>query len=145
VYDSAIELTGIPAGGTFTGTGVSGTDFNPANGEIGANQLSYFYTDTNNCSNSSSFTITLDSCLALPELSADFELYPNPANAAIEIVTSQASETIVCVMDLTGKTVLSATMTGTITLDVSGLKNGTYSVQIQHAAARLTKKMVILH
>jgi hypothetical protein len=41
---------GSPAGGTYTGPGVTGTVFNPASVGIGATTLLYSYTDGNGCS-----------------------------------------------------------------------------------------------
>ena len=44
-------LTGIPAGGTFSGTGISGTNFNAATAGVGGPySITYSYTDTNGCS-----------------------------------------------------------------------------------------------
>jgi hypothetical protein len=53
---------GSPAGGTYTGTGVSSNTFNPAalGVLVGANTITYTYTDGNGCSNSCTFTIVVD-------------------------------------------------------------------------------------
>lgn len=42
-------LTGSPAGGTFGGPGVTGSDFNPSLSAVGNNNVTYSYTDANNC------------------------------------------------------------------------------------------------
>jgi len=60
----SVPLTGTPAGGTFTGTGVSGNTFNPASG---TQTITYTYTDGNSCSNSATSTITVN---PLPVVSA---------------------------------------------------------------------------
>lgn len=45
---------GYPAGGTYSGTGVSGTNFNASVAGVGTHTITYLYTDLNGCSNSSS-------------------------------------------------------------------------------------------
>ncbi len=50
---SAMALTGNPAGGTFTGSGVSSNNFSPIIAGLGTKHISYNYTDNNTCSNSS--------------------------------------------------------------------------------------------
>jgi hypothetical protein len=47
---------GSPVGGTYTGTGISGTDFDPS---AGNQNLIYSYTDANGCSGSTSVSITV--------------------------------------------------------------------------------------
>jgi hypothetical protein len=59
-----ITLAGTPAGGTFTGNGVTGNSFDPT---IGTQTITYNYTDANGCSNSNTATITVNS---LPTVSA---------------------------------------------------------------------------
>lgn len=60
-----VQLNGSPAGGIFSGTGVSGNQFNPAVGP-GTYTLTYNYTDGNGCSNSSSTTFTVNNCSCNP-------------------------------------------------------------------------------
>jgi gliding motility-associated-like protein len=55
-----ITLTGSPAGGTFSGPGVTGTTFNPATSGPGTHTITYSYTDQNGCSNSAISTITVN-------------------------------------------------------------------------------------
>ncbi len=45
------NLIGVPAGGTFTGTGINGTVFNPSLAGGGTFPVNYSYTDGNGCSN----------------------------------------------------------------------------------------------
>ena len=52
-----------PAGGTFSGTGVSGNSFDPAVAGAGAHTITYCYTDGNGCDDCCNFTITVN---ALP-------------------------------------------------------------------------------
>ena len=59
-----IVLVGSPVGGTFSGTGVTGSNFDPS---VGTQSITYSYTDGNACSNTANTTITVNS---LPVVSA---------------------------------------------------------------------------
>ena len=54
---------GNPAGGTYSGTGVSGGNFNPATAGVGTHIITYSYTDGNSCFNSTTQSINVN---ALP-------------------------------------------------------------------------------
>ena len=55
--DPLIPLVGSPPGGTWSGTGVTGDDFDPS---VGTQLLSYSFTDGNGCSNTCTVTIAVD-------------------------------------------------------------------------------------
>jgi len=55
-----ITLSGAtPTGGTYSGTGVSGGEFDPATAGIGTHTITYEYTDTYSCVSSCTFNITV--------------------------------------------------------------------------------------
>jgi len=58
-----------PAGGTFSGTGVTGTNFNPATAGVGTHTISYVYADPNTCEDSVAQSITVS---PLPVLSTTY-------------------------------------------------------------------------
>lgn len=51
---------GTPAGGTYSGTGVSGSSFNPSIAGVGTTTISYAYTNANGCTNSAQSQITVN-------------------------------------------------------------------------------------
>jgi hypothetical protein len=59
-----ITLSGTPSGGSWSGTGVSGTNFDPG---VGTQTLTYTFTDGNGCTNSATTTVTVN---PLPVVSA---------------------------------------------------------------------------
>ena len=61
IYASSAPLTGIPSGGTFSGTGIIGTSFNPTSAGVGGPYLiTYNYTSpTTGCSNIDSQYVTV--------------------------------------------------------------------------------------
>ncbi|MCC6463558.1 MAG: Ig-like domain-containing protein, partial [Saprospiraceae bacterium] len=52
-----VALEGTPAGGLFSGTGVTGNLFDPS---VGTQIITYAYTDVNGCKNSATTTITVN-------------------------------------------------------------------------------------
>ncbi len=59
-------LTGVsPAGGTFSGNGVSGGVFDPSTAGLDDHTITYTYTDVNGCDDFCQFTITVDQCCTL--------------------------------------------------------------------------------
>ncbi|MBL4656818.1 MAG: SprB repeat-containing protein, partial [Flavobacteriales bacterium] len=52
VDGASAALTGSPAGGIFSGLGISGNNFFPAFADTGSHSITYAYTDGNSCSNS---------------------------------------------------------------------------------------------
>ena len=61
--DAAVTLTGSPAGGTFSGTGIVGNTFDPAIAGAGTYSITYTYTNGNGCTNSSSQQVTVNVCI----------------------------------------------------------------------------------
>jgi len=50
IHASVVSLTGSPTGGTFSGSGISGSTFNPGSAGLGRKTISYNYTNTSGCS-----------------------------------------------------------------------------------------------
>jgi len=53
------HLTGLPSGGTFSGAGMSGNIFDPASAGVGAHSITYTYTDSHGCTNSTTLSTTV--------------------------------------------------------------------------------------
>lgn len=88
--DTAVVLTGTPTGGVFSGTGVSGNTFNPADAGVGGPYfVTYQYTDSNGCSGQFETGVSVlhdeqVSVNALLNIKA-ISLHPNPSNGAFEL------------------------------------------------------------
>lgn len=74
--DKRIELIGIPAGGTFSGAGVTGNFFEPSAAPVGTNAVSYTYTNSLGCTET---VVQNTQILSLPSLNAgdDIEGFVN--------------------------------------------------------------------
>ena len=73
-------MTGMPAGGTFSGTGgVVGDQFFPATG-VNTYTVTYSYTDSLGCSNSASQSVSVVQCTGISEVdkTTQIKIYPNP-------------------------------------------------------------------
>ncbi len=67
VNGAAVTLTGSPAGGTFSGTGISGNTFNPATAGVGGPYtITYSYTNTNGCTNTASQQTSVTAACTTP-------------------------------------------------------------------------------
>ena len=103
-HDGSILLNGFPQGGVFTGPGVNGNQFSPANAGLGTSVINYTYSDGVGCSGSTNQNIlvydtiggacgTFDtlyltigvSGIGLPSSTNLISIYPNPANTDLVI------------------------------------------------------------
>ena len=80
--DPASSLVGTPAGGTFSGPGVSGNSFDPAVAGPGTHTIMYSYQDVSGCEANSSISTTVNSLTAIDgnKFSVEPVVYPNPHN-----------------------------------------------------------------
>ncbi|MCH2045467.1 MAG: T9SS type A sorting domain-containing protein, partial [Saprospiraceae bacterium] len=58
--DPPVIPTGIPAGGTFSGNGISNNFFSPSAAGAGSHTITYTFTDMNNCTDTAQFTTNVD-------------------------------------------------------------------------------------
>lgn len=81
-YNAAVTLTGIPAGGTFSGAGVSGTSFSPSIAGVGTHRIYYSYTDPlTGCFNRDSQSVLINDRPAVDftGLNPNYCIYNSPA------------------------------------------------------------------
>lgn len=99
-------------------------------------------TDGNGCSNSATFTVTVQSCAGLEEETfGDFELYPNPVNQELTLNFGELKGIqSVSILDLSGR-VISNTGVAT-TIDVNSLESGKYFLMIGHEGGASVKAFV---
>lgn len=97
---------GTPAGGVYSGTGVSGGTLNPVTAGVGNHVITYSFTDANGCDGQATFTISVSDCLGLTENGQSFglEVYPNPTSGQFTAsVSSGIDFSIISVIDIQGK------------------------------------------
>ena len=84
INDAPLELTGaMPAGGAYTGNGVSEGVFDPAMAGDGIHQITYTYSDENACTNQCVFEITVHP-LPVVTCPADIEVCMDEAPVTLD-------------------------------------------------------------
>ena len=140
-HGSAVLNQGLPAGGTYSGNGISGSVFNPSTAGVGVHPVTYTYTDQNNCQNTASSTITVDQCLGVEELTANqWTVYPNPTTGLTQIEFSGSFNYFVT--DGQGRTVLNGMAADMTKLDLSAFSDGVYQLTIQAESTSHTVRIV---
>jgi uncharacterized delta-60 repeat protein len=132
----AFTLTGSsPSGGTFSGTGVSGSTFDPDAAGAGTHVITYTYTDGNSCTNSATDNMVVDLCLGISsgsDLTNHFSVYPNPTNSLVTIETKNGQEKNVVIYNSMGQIVFTQLMmTDKLMIDMSAFNSGIYLIQLQ--------------
>ena len=82
-----VSLTGNPAGGIFSGAGMSGVNFNPSAVSVGHHSIAYTYTNGLGCTDSAIVVTNVIVCDNIREFASigTFNVYPNPFNFAFNI------------------------------------------------------------
>lgn len=140
------SLMGSPVGGTFTGAGVTGTNFNPSAAGIGVHTITYTYTDSAGCSASDSTWVIVASCTGINEVNSLDKLvnfYPNPFNESLSINIGVNGPVTITIFNTMGQNVGSWKMEqGMHTIDTQSLPAGVYSIQVKTKDGLLNKKLV---
>jgi hypothetical protein len=147
VDEPAIELEGIPIGGTFSGAGMSDTTFVPSQATAGWNLISYQYSDSNGCSNSFFDSVFVEICLSADKFSSgiNFNFSPNPATTFFTINSSQFPIKSISIFNLVGEKVNSSQYTinkNKIHFDVSNLLPGIYFVKTETENGTAVQKLI---
>ena len=83
--DLGILNNGTPIGGTYSGNGVVGNQFDPNLAGIGNSTITYTVTQ-NNCSNSNSTIQVVNACANLiANEESSLQIYPNPTDGMLTI------------------------------------------------------------
>ena len=148
VYHSPTQLTGTPSGGTFSGNGVNGNEFNPAQAGEGDHVITYTYTHVNGCENSDVATITVDGCVGLSEnILNSISISPNPASNYVNINLNEGNKIeSIYIISFEGKVVQSMTQienTKNVSIDLSSIAMGTYLIKVVTELGEITKKIIV--
>ncbi len=145
--DNAITLTGNPAGGIFSGNGISGNSFDPASAGIGSHQITYSFTDINGCSGESTESVYVKTCgqnsvhdLVLNSIS----IFPIPANELCVVSCELCDEeSLLTVYDAIGRKIYSAVFSGgNCTLPTVNWQQGVYFVEVRNGNEKRIVKVV---
>ncbi|AEA43384.1 T9SS-dependent choice-of-anchor J family protein [Fluviicola taffensis] len=136
--------SGLPAGGTYSGTGVTAGNFNPATAGAGTKTITYTVT-ANGCTDAASQTIVVEDCAGIEDVTNfGLEIYPNPATSAVTIKTGK--DVTFSMISEDGKIVYpvaSLTMNTETQLQVSHLAKGVYFLNFTSAQGNLVQKVIV--
>lgn len=132
---STIQLTGSPAGGAYSGLGVSGSKFTP--GAAGTFSLVYSYTySATGCTNVASTSIVVKNCTGIetPNNNQNATLFPNPSvNGKMTLKNLEGKNTI-RIYNLLGTLVEEQTCEkAELEMDLSTQPSGTYILKISQS------------
>jgi hypothetical protein len=141
-YDPAFTLTGAsPAGGTYSGTGVTGSTFDPGVAGIGIHPITYEFTDGNGCTNSTTENIEVDGCLSIDEyINEQINVYPNPTSAIVNIELD--GEFSISMTDVKGRIIYKGNGTDEMSINTGSFESGVYLLQIQNDQFQTTVRVV---
>lgn len=151
--DAEVTLSGSPAGGTFTGNGVVGNLFSPANAGVGGPYtITYSYTDGNGCSAITTADVTVLTPTGINTLTAirAVSIYPNPSTGTF-VLTMRSKTTIstdITVVNPIGQKVfeerdIAVNNILTKELNLRNLAKGIYTLMLTCGREREAYKLVI--
>ena len=96
-------------------------------------------TDVNGCVGKYLFTLDVEECTGINELSNsqnDITAYPNPNSGVFNIESKQGGVKSIDIYDVTGRNVYSGTMNNSTTkINIGEMPNGVYSVKVKTGEA----------
>jgi photosystem II stability/assembly factor-like uncharacterized protein len=148
--DTPVALAaGSPAGGTYTGTGVTNNTFDPVIANAGYNWITYTYTDNNGCADSDSSYIYVEICTGINDITQqnNVQVYPLITTDAVTIDFGKAvsEKRFISIIDLKGQLLFSdAIYEGEkqLKINVADFSGGGYIIQIVSSKEIITKKLV---
>ncbi|MDY0141882.1 MAG: T9SS type A sorting domain-containing protein, partial [Bacteroidales bacterium] len=146
--NSIVTLSGgLPAGGIYSGTGVTGNSFDPSSLVNGDYTITYTYPGTG-CSNSCDFIITVNVANSISSNeTAEISIYPNPNNGMFNISFGNVNgEVYYQIYDTQGSIIVNKNIhtNGDTIEEVSlNLTSGVYFVRIITETQTLIQKLVI--
>ncbi len=149
-FTSVALSTGNPSGGTYSGTGVSGNNFNPSSAGIGTHVITYTYTDGNNCVNTDTSSITVSACTGIEpqgwEKSVLISPNPSKGNSTLSLTLNSSCHLNIVLFNLLGEKVMeveNSQASGNYSKELSleHLPKGTYLLAIK-AGERISSQRI---
>ncbi len=148
--DANVILTGSPNGGTYTGTSVTGNQFDPSVG-VGTYMMTYNFTDVNGCPGSDTTSIEVTACVGITEpfAGAGMNIFPNPNTGRFTFFAADmnCAEMTIEITTVEGQTVYSnqySNVQGNFTqeINMAEFANGVYFMRVTTDGAVYTQRVV---
>ena len=144
--NGSASITGATGGNPpYVVTWSNGLNGNTIN-NLAAGNYTATVTDHNGCVTTTSVVVSTNVGIASVNPDLAFTIYPNPAKTEITIDAGSSidKETTMALEDVLGQTLASKNInTSTTTLDLSGLSNGVYFIELRQGGKRAVRKFVI--
>jgi len=127
-----VTLSGSPAGGVFSGNGVTDDRFYPPVAGVGSHDVLYSYTDSiTGCVGTDSLTMVVEECTGITESGqSNLSIYPNPTSDQITIdIEGYNGLVAVAVYDLQGRLLETTTNTS---LSLKQHAKGIYVLKVSY-------------
>lgn len=134
---------GSPAGGTYSGTGVSGGMFDPAVSGVGTFPVTYSVTQSG-CTNTALASITVDACAGIEENNENLVvIYPNPTHGDLTILGIDLDKfKTIELLDVSGRLVEKWVVNSSeMNLDLSKHAQGAYTLRINGNGLEIVKRI----
>lgn len=147
VNDGLDALSASPSNGAWSGTGVSGTNFDPFVAGTGPHVLTYNFTDSLGCDGTGVLTINVNPCTGITEsgeLSA-MQVAPNPSNGTLSVTLgAQYNEVEFTLVQVNGQVVQDEKRNdvSSADLDLTTVAPGIYFLTVNADGAMRTVKIV---
>lgn len=141
----AILLAGVqPTGGTFTGEGVYGNIFFPDSATAGTHTITYVFTDSRGCTDSTSQLITFLTTGINEPFTNDIILFPNPVKDVLNI-SGLPERTTVSILDISGRALQAEVQysKGKATINTRELSNGAYLLRLEVNGLTTYRKFMV--
>ena len=137
---------GSPAGGSYSGTGVSAGQFNPSTAGFGNHVITYTYTNPNGCTGTTNQTIEVG-CASVDEINNNsIKIYPNPAYHELTIESDSETIESIRLYDAWGRIVSELSNVSGLqkmVIDISAFAPGIYSLEISTISS-MTKEHIVI-
>lgn len=137
---------GLPTGGVYSGTGVSGGNFSPVTAGVGTFSITYTYTDVNSCQASMAQNIVVEVCTSVDNASNEMitKMFPNPTTGILNIEVNNGNKNYdLYLTDVTGRELFKTTSDKkTFALDMEEYSNGVYFIRLVSEGSTINKRIV---
>lgn len=143
-----VALSGeTPAGGTWSGPGMTGNVIDPVLAGVGTHAIMYMYMDSaTGCSATATDSVVVDVCNGIDENTAgNAVIFPNPNNGDFTLIPSGTGVVDVMIYNATGQLVSAEQMNCGVQNKISIAASGMYSVVIVTADGHRTTQRVIVN
>lgn len=143
--NAAATLNGVPAGGVFTGNGVSGNTFNPATAGVGVHAITYTY-NFGGCVKDTTYVTEVKFDSSTIQYGVNVQLYQNlGGQPRLYVVSDQESPVEVRIINSVGQTVqinkyVATRGSNMFDIETAKLAGGMYVMEVVHNSSQ-TKKV----